>query len=58
MDSKFDKIDSKFEMLEKDIKHMVVELKAELGKQAAELKADMGKHDSRLVLLKAPTLVT
>jgi hypothetical protein len=42
MNSKFDalqkEIDSKFGTLEKDIKHIVVELKAESAKNVAEFK--------------------
>jgi hypothetical protein len=37
MNSKFDKIDSKFEILENDIKHVVVEFTAEMGRKEARL---------------------
>jgi len=49
IDAKFKKIDAKFETPEKDIKHIVVEFKAELRTQLAELKADMVKYETRLV---------
>jgi hypothetical protein len=50
LESKMDsRSDSRFEILGNDVRHIVVEFKAELGKQMVELKMEMRERETRLV---------